>query len=69
METKYTRDECINILDEYINLIITDEPTRDALIKQIAMLRCSDMEMANGNELYMEIQHTVMRGASMGKIY
>ena len=67
-EEKYTREERLNDLGEYIDAIPMDESTRDALIKQIAMVRCSDMEIANGADGIIRLQLDVMRGAAVGEI-
>jgi hypothetical protein len=67
-EEKYTREERLNDLGEYINAIPMEESTRDALIKQIAMVRCSDMEIANEADRILNLQLDVMRGAAVGEI-
>ena len=67
-EEEYTREERLNDLGEYINAIPMDESTRDALIKQIAMVRCSDMEVAHEADRIINLQLDVMRGAAVGEI-
>ena len=65
---KYTREERLNDLNEYINVIPMGESTREALIKQIAMVRCSDMEIANEHDGILKLQLEVMNGAVHGKV-
>ena len=67
-ESKYTREERLNDLNEYINVLPLDEATRSALIKQIAMVRCSDMEIANEADGILKFQIGIMSGAANGKI-
>ena len=67
-ESKYTREERVNDLNEYLNMIDLDNETKSLLIKQIAMLRCSDMEIANGANEILRLQLDVMKGAAYGKI-
>ncbi len=66
-EEKYTREERIKDLNEYIDAIPMEESTRDALIKQIAMVRCSDMEIAHEADRIINLQLDVMRGAAVGE--
>jgi hypothetical protein len=65
---KYTREQRIKDLNEYLTVIPMSSSTRYALIKQIAMVRTNDMEIANGADGILKLQLDIMYGASEGRI-
>jgi hypothetical protein len=64
----YTREQRINDLSDFLNAIPMNESTRVALIKQIAMVRVNDMNMAHETKDILDLQLEVMDGAAMGKV-
>lgn len=67
-ESDYTREQRIKDLNTYLNVLSLEASTRSALIKQIAMVRCSDMEIANEADGILKFQIGIMSGAANGKI-
>ena len=68
MNKNYTREERLNDLNEYLNAIPMKKGVREALIKQIAMVRVNDMGVAHEADKILKLQLEVMVGAAVGKI-
>jgi hypothetical protein len=66
----YTREQRLTDLNKIIDILPLNDKDREVLIKQIAMVRINDMDIANecDNNKILRLQLDIMEGAAVGKI-
>ena len=66
----YTREQRLTDLNKVIDILPLNDKDREVLIKQIAMVRINDMDIANecDNNKILRLQLDIMEGAADGKI-
>ena len=66
----YTREQRLNDLNKVIDILPLNDKDREVLIKQIAMVRINDIDIANecDNNKILKLQLDIMEGAAVGKI-
>ena len=65
----YTREQRLNDLNKVINMLPLNDIDREVLIKQIAMVRINDIDIATDlNNKILRLQMDIMEGAAVGKI-
>jgi hypothetical protein len=66
----YTREQRLTDLNKVIDILPLNDKDREVLIKQIAMVRINDMDIANecDNNKILKLQLDIMEGAAVGKI-
>jgi hypothetical protein len=64
----YTREQRLTDLNKVIDILPLNDKDREVLIKQIAMVRINDMDIANECDGILRLQLDIMEGAADGKI-
>ena len=66
----YTREQRLTDLNKVIDILPLNDKDREVLIKQIAMVRINDMDIATecDNNKILRLQLDIMEGAADGKI-
>jgi hypothetical protein len=64
----YTREQRLNDLNKVIDILPLNDKDREVLIKQIAMVRINDIDIATECDGILKLQLDIMEGAAVGKI-
>ena len=66
----YTREQRLTDLNKVIDILPLNDKDREVLIKQIAMVRINDIDIATecDNNKILRLQLDIMEGAADGKI-
>jgi hypothetical protein len=66
----YTREQRLTDLNKVIDILPLNDKDREVLIKQIAMVRINDIDIATecDNNKILKLQLDIMEGAADGKI-